>query len=253
MLSAVQAPVIKSFRIAAHDTMAPLLSFVLSPVQGAQIFVRDVSNFRDIKSENAALKEEVAKLRSWYHRAMALNHENESLRQLLNMALPPEKKSISARVIIDNSNSYIKSLMIDAGRQNNVREDLAVLSGDGLVGRIIDVGEKTARILTVNDISSRIPVVVEGSGRQAILAGKNSRYPALEHVGPDMRIADGANVLTSGLGDMFPVGLPVGTVFYDPSAADPDLPLVALYVDFESLLYVRMVEKDDDSGLIKSP
>jgi len=114
---------------------------------------------------------------------------------------------------------------------------MPALTPQGLVGRVVDAGRRSARILLVTDFNSKIPVVVESSGDQAILEGDNSGEPALRFLPLNPSFAVGDRVLTSGHGGMLPPGLMVGQV---ASIAGGKV-AVRSYVDWSRLDYLSLL------------
>ena len=100
----------------------------------------------------------------------------------------------------------MESLILNAGAREGVRKGSPVVTGDGLVGRIAGVGYRSARVLLITDLNSRIPVLVEPTGMRAILAGDNSDRPRLIRLPPGATVSPGERVSTSGRAGAFPAG-----------------------------------------------
>ncbi len=250
ILMAISAFKPNSFDLArskTSDIFAPALSLVSFPFYHISIFLHGITGFAQLQADNLRLTQENKRLREWYNIALLLDSENKSLRDLLNLKVDPNYNHISARIIADAGNTYMKSFLAAAGRDRGVKKGAAVLSGNGLVGRIIEVGKDTSRILLVTDINMRVPVVVEGAGQHAIMAGTNDRYPKLIHLPQDSEILDGARLITSGYGGAYPHGLPVGKV----AVGDDGVMRVALFTDFNKLQIVRILQKSSDSSFRK--
>lgn len=245
IVSSIRPQYVDGLRLAISDTFTPILKLVTVPVQTAAFFVRDVSGLAEMQSENARLKDENARLRDWYHTALLLEAENKSLRELLHVKLEPQHTYISARVLSDGGRTFAKSLLVDAGRADGVEKGQAVLAAQGVVGRVIEAGENTARILLITDINSRIPALVENSRLHAIFSGENKNNGRLLHLSPDSNLNDGARIITSGLGGVYPYGLPIGVVEKDQY----NQPIVKPYADFNRLVYVRIVKTPSDPNL----
>ncbi len=191
-----------------------------------------------IRAENARLREERARLLQWQTVARQMEAENTALRDLLRNQPPPKARFISARVIGEEGGAFARSLLINAGSHAGVRKGQAVVTGEGLVGRITDVGERAARVLPVMDLNSRIPVLIEATRTHAILTGDNSQRPLLSRLPPEAAVSSGDRIVTSGHAGAFPPGLPVGVV-----AAISDRGIgVQPFVDFFRLEYVRVVD-----------
>jgi rod shape-determining protein MreC len=105
-----------------------------------------------------------------------------------------------------------RSLMISAGLEEGVRKNQPVIAAEGLIGRVIDVGKHSARVLLITDAASRIPAAVESSREQLILAGDNSERPVMTHMVHNNLPKPGEVIVTSGKGGIFPPGLEIGRV-----------------------------------------
>ena len=152
----------------------------------------------------------------------------------------PKIDFITARVIADTSGAFVRSVVIGAGRQSSVRTGYPVVNADGLVGRVVEIGRGSARVLLPTDLNSRIPVVIGSKNVRAILAGDNGSQPRLTYLAPDAVIAIGDEVSTSGVGGIFPRGLRIGTVAGDVSAGR-----VKLRADMDELEYVSVLFFDN--------
>jgi rod shape-determining protein MreC len=169
------------------------------------------------------------------------------LRSLLRLVPQPAVSFVTARVIANSGGAFVRNFLVDAGSDSGVARGQAVITGDGLVGRVVEVGTRAARILLVTDLNSRIPVIVERSRQRAILSGDNSGRPLLEYRDPAAAVNIGDRLVTSGEGGVFPPGLPVGVV----SAVNGGTPRVAPYVELSRVEYVRIVDYGLAGGLPK--
>ncbi len=235
-------------RIGMTDTFAPVISAVGQPFRFLADAISGMTGITQLRAENDRLKSENARLKEWYQTALLLKAENQSLKDLLNVIPEPEQSYISTRVIGDSGSSYVKSLLIQAGRANGVAEGQAVMGSQGMIGRIIEVGERASRILLLNDINSRIPVVIEGTNQKAILAGTNEDLLLLDHLPVDTMVEKGARVVTSSHGGLFPQGLPVGRVVKTGKGEI----LVQPFTDPVNANYVQVIEKPDDPNVRQS-
>lgn len=201
-------------RVRAHvtDAMSPILAAVSKPVATVAAGIEDIRSLSNIRGENRRLRVENAKLLQWQTAARRLMAENRSLQGLLNFAVDPKASFISARVIADSGGAFAQNLVLNAGRADGVHKGQAVVNDAGFVGRVAEVGNKTARVLLISDLNSRIPVIVEFSRVPAILVGANSDRPRLLHTAPGAAISPSDRIVTSGHGGAFPAGLPVGIV-----------------------------------------
>ncbi len=174
----------------------------------------------------------------WQAAALRLEAENKNLRDLLNYVPGPEPSFITARVIADTGGAFAHSLILNAGVRDGVAKGQAAMTGDGLVGRVAGAGSRSARILLITDLNSRIPVLVGTERIRAILAGNNSDRPRLIHLLSGETVSADDRIVTSGHGGAFPFGLPVGVV---ASVSDGGIG-VEPYVERNRLEYVRLLD-----------
>lgn len=240
MFSALNPSNMNGMRSGMADLFAPVLSAVSYPFQETVSTVQAVTGIADMQAEIDTLKGENAKLRRWYQQATVLQAENKELRRLLNVKPDPAYRYLTARVIADSGNAYLKSLLVLAGNQDGVAKGQAVLGGRGLVGRIVETGRNAARILLLTDVNSRVPVVIEGENLKAILAGDNEGKPYLEHLPSGVNLTAGLKILTSGDGGVLPYGLPVGQT---AKGADGHI-YIRLNEDASRLTHVRILDRD---------
>jgi rod shape-determining protein MreC len=245
IFSAVNPGGVSSIRTNVADAVAPVLGTVTQPLQSMVLFVRDVSGLAELQAQNMKLEAENARLREWYQTALQLEAENKSLRDLLHVKVEPENRFITARILADAGTTFVKSLLVEAGTPDGAAKGQAVLSGEGLIGRIVESGRSVSRVLLVTDINSRVPVLVEDTRQHAILAGQNTTSPILLHLPPDSEIKNGSRIITSGHGGIFPHGVPVGRV----NIGEDGVYKVKLFADFDRLLHVRIVDRNEDPNL----
>ena len=144
---------------------------------------------------------------------------------------------VSGRIIGDSGGPFVRAVLLNAGRREGIRPGVAAVTGDGLVGRVVEAGKRSARILLLTDLNSRVPVVVESSRYRAILEGNNTDILKLGFLPNTDNVEIGDRIITSGHGGLFPAGLPVGEV----SRVDSDTAVVTPYVQFNRLEFVRIL------------
>lgn len=246
ILGLVNPQAMSGIRTSAADSAAPILSFFTKPFVSLSNTISGVSGMAELRAENAKLQSENIRLKEWYQTALMLQAENHSLQELLNIKVAPEHKFVTARVLSDAGNAFVKTALINAGRDEGVLKNQAVLSGEGMIGRVIETGNSSSRILLLTDINSRIPVLIEGSSQKAVMAGNNSPYPNLVHLPQDAGIVKNSRVVTSGHGGIFPPGLPIGRVVSVPNEGYKVLP----YADMGRVTYVRVLDASANKDLI---
>ncbi len=221
-----------------NDVSAPVLQVIVQPVVAVRSGVDRIGALLAVYDENVRLREENRRLLSWQTEAARLNVQNQALRRQLNV--PPVGAApawTTARIVADSGGVFVRTLLVDAGTDQGVMVGMPALTPAGLVGRVVDVGRRSARILLITDFNSRIPVVVERSGDQAILEGDNGGEPSLRFLPINPSFAVGDRVLTSGRGGMLPPGLLVGQV----AAVTGAQARVRSYVDWSRLDYLSLL------------
>lgn len=211
-VSLFQPQLTSKIKISVIDIISPILSSINRPFEEASQSINSISNIAALKAENERLQAENDRLKEWYQTALMLKAENKALQSLLNLKAEPEKQYISAKVISDTQNTFSKTLLISAGQDRGLLQDQIVLGGQGVLGRIIEVGKSTSRVLLVTDINSRIPVAIEDSNMSAILSGNNEEYLSLNYIDFVGQELAGQKVITTGEGGIFPAGLSVGRI-----------------------------------------
>ncbi len=235
----------ESLRVAVTDTASPALDVLSRPLAALGRLMDCARDFVAVYQNNARLTEENERLLRWQQAAFRLASENARLRELLKVTPEPATTFLTARVIANSGGAYLRSLMIHAGSENGIARGQAAMTGEGLVGRVSEVGRQAARVLLVTDLNSRVPVIVEGPQQRALLTGDNSERPCLRYLDPGAEIKVGDRVVTSGQGGVFPPGLPVGVV----ASLDDEAPRVEPYVEMSRIEYLRIVDYGLANGL----
>ncbi len=238
LLGKADTVLVERVRTTVVDAATPILDVMARPAASIADLVDSVRHLVSLRAENAQLREENARLMHWQTAARRLAHENQALRAQLNFVPEPDSAFITGRVVADTGGAFVHSLLINSGASDGVRKGQAVVAGEVLVGRIAEVGSRSARILLLTDMNSRIPVMVEPSGAKAILAGDNDDRPRLDYLAGGISVSPGDRVVTSGSGGAFPPGVPVGVI---ASAAD-GVALLEPFVQRHRLDYVTVID-----------
>lgn len=230
------SPILK-FQTTVVDVATPLLEIVAHPISTVNSAVSEIINLANIYDENLYLKTENERLRNWQSTARLLTQENIVLRDLLHTQPEPGITYVSGRIIGDSGGPFIRAVILNAGKRDGLKSGVAVVTGDGLVGRIVEVGERSSRVLLLTDLNSKIPVVVENSRYRAILSGNNSENLFLIFLPENEEVKLSDRIVTSGHGGLFPAGLPVGEV----TKINGNIAEVTPYVRLDQLEFVRIL------------
>ena len=168
---------------------------------------------RGVRAENRELKQQIEEMRIEQVRLSQDAEQARRLQLLLGFKERFIAKTVAAQVIGSSGSEQSRSVFIDKGSADGVKTDQAVISADGIVGKVIEVyQDHTAKVLLVNDQSSGVGVVLEKSRLQGILKGTPAGELVVEKILSDESVQPGERVLTSGGDQIFPKGLDVGLV-----------------------------------------
>ncbi len=214
LLGKADALLAERARMALADALAPLFAVVAEPLATAHAAIEDAERLFALRSDNLRLRQENDNLRRWQAVALALDAENASLKANLRWIPDAAPSYVTARVVADAGGVYARAVLLSVGPNHGMTRGQIALDERGLVGRVTELGARSARVLLLTDINSRIPVILENSRARAILMGTNGARPRLMHWPEGVMPAEGERVVTSSEANAFPAGLPVGTVHY---------------------------------------
>ncbi len=238
LLGKADALLVERIRLAVSDTVVPILDVLSRPTAAIADVVGNIREMSSLRAENARLRDENARLMHWQTVARHLDNENRALRTQLNFIPDPDPSFITTRVIADTGGAFVHSMLINSGSRDGIRKGQAVIAGETLVGRIAEVGVRSARVLLLTDINSHIPVMLENSRAKAILTGDNSDRPRMAYLSPNTTAAPGDRVVTSGHGGAFPPGVGIGVV----SSVQDGVVRVEPFIHRYQLEYVTVVD-----------
>ena len=219
LLGKADALLAERLRMAVADTLAPLFAVVAQPIASVHRAVGEAEGLLTLRAENTQLRADNEQLRRWQAVALALDAENATLKANLRWIPDPAPSYVTARVVADAGGVYARAVLLSVGPNHGVTKGQIALDEGGLVGRITELGTRSARVLLITDINSRIPVTLENSRARAILVGTNGARPRLMHWPEGVQPVEGERVVTSAEANAFPAGLPVGVVHYSATNA----------------------------------
>ena len=137
----------------------------------------------------------------------------------------------------DKDSPFLKSIIVNKGSKDSVKLGMAVLDGNYLVGKIVEVNYSTSRALMISDLNSKIPVSIEPGNIQSILSGTGKRNGKIEYVESEILIDDGSIVYTSGSGNIFKSGIPIGIFNKNENTSEE----VKFFSKLTQLTFVKLV------------
>jgi rod shape-determining protein MreC len=202
---------------------------------------------RGVRAENRELKHEIEQMRIERARITQDADQAHRLQALLGFKEQFISQTVAAQVIGGTGSELSRSVYIDKGERDGIKPDMAVLTRDGIVGKVLHVYRSTALVLLIDDQTSGVGSILEKSRLQGILRGTSSGEVVLEKVMSDETVPEGEQVLTSGGDGIFPKGLTVGTVTKVKPGSDLFLTIhVRPAADLSRLEEVLVVTKVDE-------
>ena len=158
------------------------------------------------------LEAQVRDLSRYKAAAISMADRLEAYEEILNLLGEPPARGVTARVTSESEGPFAQTLLANAGRSQGVEPGSVAMNEGGLVGRVIQLGERSSRILLVTDFNSRVPVIGEVSGVHAIMQGGSTSSGTLTDLPERSDFIEGERILTSSEGGAYPRGLVVGDV-----------------------------------------
>jgi len=196
---------------AAFALFSPVFSAFNAVSDGIKGIWTDYLNLVDTEEENRQLKLRIQKLELERNRIHEIRAENLRLRGLLELKVPPSYSMVAAEVIARSPVDGSHTLTIDKGTRDGVDVNRPVMGTRGLIGRIYAVSSASSKVLLITDPRSSVAIRFQDSREEAIMDGAD-KLCTLKYVHKDAPIKVGERVVTSGLDDLYPKGMPVGSV-----------------------------------------
>ena len=172
----------------------------------------DYADLRHTRDQNKQLQQTIDRLRLEQAELREDALQGQRLQAMLKFRENYIYQTVPAQVIGTSGSSQSRVVYLDKGSEDGLQPDMAVITSDGIVGKVRDVFQHTAQVLMINDQTSGAGVVLETTRIRGILRGNTAGQPQVINILADQRIQPGEHVLTAGGDQIFPRGLPVGVV-----------------------------------------
>jgi rod shape-determining protein MreC len=186
---------------------------VLSKASGffadAWSFITEIGTLR---SENQRLTAEVARLREENARLRPDAQENARLRTLLGFKQQLPYRSLAARIVGRDPSQWFSTVLLDRGASEGVARDDPVITSDGVVGHVVETAGSWARVLLLSDPRSAVSAVLDRSREVGVVVGQGQTQLRITYLARESDVKAGDLVVTSGLGPIYPRGLPIGII-----------------------------------------
>ena len=238
LLSSLDFRAIRYLKIAINEIVyrsAFVVSIPENLIKNTFIEITDYTTFFKDYKDN---KKELSELKSSSVSSAIIQFENNELKELINDYVSSSNK-ILAKIIVDQDSPFLKSIIINKGSKDNIKIGTNIYDQAYLVGRVIEVNYKTARVLLLSDLNSNVPVSIAPQNIQAIITGSGDNNGEIKYIkdGLEDKFDEKSIVYTSGAGAIFKSGIPIGKIQLKENDTTNKFD-VEFYSDFSQLKYV---------------
>ena len=194
------------------ESILPLFKSVGKITSFVEDTIQQYVLLRQLRTENESLREQMAGLEQKVIDYQEAYVENLRLRRLLDFRTTIQAETIPAQVVLHDLTGWFQTLMVDKGFRDQIAPDMAVVNDEGIVGRILDVSDRYARVLLISDPGSSIDGIIQRNRVRGILSGKDANNCVFKYVRGNLDVEVGDLIVTSGKDGIFPKGLRLGIV-----------------------------------------
>ena len=193
-------------------------------------------------SEYSKIKTELKKLKAQDVINDFIISENKRLKKVVDDYIV-ESEAVIAKILIDKKSPFLRSIVVNKGSAEDIKLGMAVLDNNYLIGKVVEVNFSTARVLLLSDLNSKIPIIIEPGGIEAILSGTGQHNGVIQYTKEKYIIDKKSVVYTSGSGGLFKSGIPIGII----ENIDLDIEhKVNFFSDFSQLRFVKIVSYETE-------
>lgn len=190
----------------------PIVKVISFPFNSTINLLTSFNELIEAKKENALLKEENEKLKSFYISSLNIHQENIELKNILSFVSVKSSGFKVAKIVGRSNQAFNQKIFLDAGKDRGISEGSIVTGDRAAIGRVIETGDNKSVVMLITDSSSRIPVISSKTSVRAILAGNGSNLMELLYLPKNHDIVEGDWIFTSGDGDTLPPAVLIGVV-----------------------------------------
>jgi len=218
MMGFSQKKLTLNFKSLAYAVVYPFHYAGVKSITSVKEFVTSIKNNKQLKEELKSSRELLEKYERKINEYEKLKKENERLRSLLGIQSHIQYETVVAEIIAKSPQDYYKTIIINRGKKSGIEKYMPVIAYQDnkqcLIGKIIDVQRYSARIQPIIDQSSYTGAMLKESRYSGILIGQSpiSSYCLLQYIDKNAEVSYGDEVITSGMGGVYPKGILIGTV-----------------------------------------
>lgn len=233
-------------------SISPFLRLATKSFDLTATLWNDYVDLRRVRRDNQLLKEEIRQLRSEVGELHETALEHARLSRLLQMSNRVGTEAVVAKVIGKDATNWFRTILIDRGADRGIQRHMAVVTTEGLVGRVVDVTPFTARVQLITDPESAVGALIQRSRVIGVAAGSQGGAIQIKYLPLMADVAVGDRIITSGMGGIFPKGIPVGKVVRSSRPTNGTLfQLIEAqpHADFSRLEDVMVLKRPPSSNL----
>lgn len=200
-----------------------IISKIVSPIQNGITYIKNKVNGNDLffadieqlKNKNEELEKRNSELEQKIREFEIVKTENETLKKYLELTEKyQDYETIPAYVIGKDITNYSKTIVINVGRDDGIKENMIVIADEGLVGNVISVTSNTAKVQTIVDTASSTSAITSSTRDSMVCKGTIDESNSLKalYISIDANIIEGDSIETSGMGGIYPKGIHIGRV-----------------------------------------
>lgn len=193
-------------------TVAPFIKATAWVGGGVHAVWRGYVDLRGVQADNRRLRAELAEMQRRLESLQEMAQENRRLQALLALPASPDRRAVTARIIGKDATNWFRTVLIDRGSGDGIERNTPVITPQGVVGRVVEVAPIVARVQIVTDPVSSVSASVQRTRVVGIATGDGGPTLRLRYLPLMADVAVGDRVITSGMGGVFPRGIPLGTV-----------------------------------------
>lgn len=229
------------------EVTAPIQKLITKTANAIEDFWWKYFGLVDLRNENLSLKKEIDALRMQNDRYRELVTTNRRLQDLLQFKESTNSPALAAQVIGRDPTGYFESVIIDKGKSSGLKLNMPVVNAEGVAGQLVSLAPNYAKVLLIIDQNSAVDSLIQRSREKGIVKGLSPKVCKMHYVLKTGDIVVGDLVVTSGMGGVYPKGIPVGEVIEvteNPWEMFKEVKVRPL-VDFSKLEEVLVLLKED--------
>ena len=191
----------------------------------------------NVYEENKILRERLNFELSKNYNYEYILEENERLKSAVE-GIDTISTELIGKVLVDKKSPFLRSVIVNRGSKDGVELGMAVMDKSYLIGKVVEVSFTTSRVLLLSDLNSKVPVDIMPNNIQSILSGTGDDNGVIQYTKQQELIENKAIVFTSGAGGLFKSGIPIGTIYKDPTSFTA---VVNFFSDFTQLRFVKII------------